>query len=148
MEINAEERITRQEFQKLVQNGHATSLDPTQALVDSCIYVAPHTGRPEYVSYSVAHARMVTFSDDKRRLGDNQFRKGDLREALSHYELAAATSQEAWDYARMLLCDCDNMPDADRNRLRRYIINLGEDPDTICESVRQEIVSWKPPRGV
>lgn len=97
----------------------------------------------EYLSHDEIAQRLTTFSDAERVFGDECFKERNLVGALPHYERASIASEEARDYARILLCE---VPEKRQERLAHYISDLvdflDDDMDwkNYVEGIKQEIL--------
>ena len=137
--ISGDDRLrSRSEFQDLIETYVATAIQPLPASSESCIYVNTdeNVGILEYISYTEALKRLISFSSQWRKKGDNEFKQGNLSVAFDAYTMCASASQEAEDYARILLCQSSQ---ADDKLLKEFIIQQGKDPETLVERLRGEL---------
>lgn len=139
--VQVGEHITRERFYELVKNEEATLFEsPLPARRDMAAYVAIGSGPIEYIPLTEALEHIVNFSDQHRRLGDDYYLIGNLKEAMEEYILTASASQEAEDFARILLC---NLPATTRDCYEKRIQNLGDNPDKLMEKVRKTVIKLK-----
>ena len=136
--ISGDDTLSRSEFQDLIETYHATAIQPLPASSESCIYVNTDENLEilEYISYTEDLKRLISFSSQWRKKGDNEFKQANLSAAFDAYNLCANASQEAEDYARILLCQSSQ---ADDKRLKEFIIQQGKDPETLIERLREEL---------
>ena len=111
---------------------------PFAARWDHWVYVKENQSIPEYVSTSELLERFTAFSAALRKQGDDFFKHDDILAALEHWEYASSVSQEARDYARLLLCD---ISDIRRARFNEYIISGKQNPDALVEEIRKELAT-------
>jgi hypothetical protein len=126
------------DFDVLVERGEATRLRGAKARSDGCFYFRAGSGPAEYTSLSVAASRLNEFADEKVRQGDRSLAAGRDAEALSHYELAAATSQRPEHYAKMLLI---GMPEHRKQRITEALHAVATTTSAQChvDEARREI---------
>lgn len=103
---------------------------------DSCVYITPGSGDMEYITVTEAHKRITSFADQHRQEGDEHLRQGRKEKAEMSYNRAASASQEAEDYARLIMCGLA-MPR--EQRLKAFIVKQGHDPDKLVERIRSSL---------
>ena len=135
--INTEpEKISRKMLLSDVQSGVITLFDPPiQAEANHLLYCCQGTQQPEYINFTEAHQRMTKFCDELRAIGDAHFRSGDMQAAFQDYARCTAVSQEAVDYARLLLTDLGDK--TRRERARQAIVQI------FLQKAREEIEQSK-----
>lgn len=139
--IIIDETMSRKEFRELVEVGGATSLSsiPAQENHGLCVY----GDKVVYQSNKESLQLIIAFSSGNRELGDIEFCRGKNSKAQEYYELTASASQEAKDYARLIICE--NMSVARMRRLRQWITIQLKDReelvDDFIDKVKREILA-------
>jgi hypothetical protein len=114
-----------------------TYIAPSAFQAEHAFYISAGSVEAEYLSFDDITVRLIEFSDRERSLGDEYFRDNDFRHALEHYQRASIASEEAIDYARIILCD---VPEDYKIHLVDDIRYLGENWETLVEEVREKIL--------
>jgi len=105
-------------FNRLVEEGDITPVDPQPLRESYCIYLPEGDAAPEYISMKETAARFKAFADEQTLHGDDLFGRGDKDGALTHYGRAAAAAQHPDYYEKMLLCP---MSERRRERIEKML---------------------------
>ncbi len=127
---------TSEEFENLINEGDATRMQPVQAVKEYCIYRNPNPVKLEYISFKQAYDRLVSFSNYYRELGDRDFKERKFKEARENYIICASVSQNAEDYARILLLDNSQ---GEKEFLEDMIKGLEENPKLVLDSLKRRL---------
>ena len=131
--VYSTEQLTREEFLWLGQNGRATVIEPPYPYAKNIILYADEGAGPvECVTTAQALDRIITFSAKYRELGEKCYSEGNHKAAFIAFSHVSSASQEAKDYARLLLFDISL---GCRNRYRNWIEKQGEDPDKLVAEI-------------
>tara|TARA_Y100000310_G_scaffold124700_1_gene123424 strand:+ start:47378 stop:47917 length:540 start_codon:yes stop_codon:yes gene_type:complete len=99
-------------------------------------YVPENSVQAEYITHAKMATKFAAFAEKERLRGDIYFRQGNKSLASEHYERAAIASEEAEDYARLILCDVDKTY---KDLLIKDVRDSGKD-DAYIELVRREVL--------
>ena len=133
------EVIDMEYFNELVEDQRVTRVEMEGFARDRCcFFLAEGEGKPEYLTHAEAAARFKKFDDGQWLLGDDLFRQGRLKEALTHYGLAGSAGQAPESFARMLLCP---MEDYRRKRIEEALAQVAtlDPPTQHIALVREEL---------
>ncbi len=99
----ASDVINRTTFNEFVDRGHLSSASTGRPSAEGCFYFPAGDSEGEYTTWDTAERWLQDFARKTARDGDVRALNGDLKQALEHYEHAAAASRRPEHYARMLI---------------------------------------------